>query len=191
MSIVESLLIVVGLSMNVFLIAQYEGTMIPCIEWFKILVFCLIFFAFQSLSMLAGYYLTMIPFFTGSSSKDLKNLCFFLAAILFLLVAAYMMYKAFKREIIVERAREIHYMRILTEALMVAVFTFMVGIGWGFIGHNNIFKATGIIACATIIAALSGIYTGYREGCICRSVIYGVGGAMLTFVGVDILVRYL
>lgn len=63
MSVVENLLIVVGLSMNVFLIAQYEGTMVRSIQLFKVCVLCLIFFAFQSLAMLSGYMLTTIPFF--------------------------------------------------------------------------------------------------------------------------------
>ena len=72
MSVVENLLIVVGLSMNVFLIAQYEGTMVRSIQLFKVCVLCLIFFAFQSLAMLSGYMLTTIPFFSESSSADLS-----------------------------------------------------------------------------------------------------------------------
>ena len=71
-----------------------------------------------------------------------------------------------------------------------AVFTFMAGIGWGFIGHN-IVMATGIIACATVLAAIIGIWAGYREGCSGRYGIYWTGGAMLAFVGAEILVRYL
>ena len=154
MSVVENLLIVVGLTMNVFLIAQYEGTMVRSIQLFKVCVLCLIFFAFQSLAMLTGYMLTTIPFFAESSSEDLRNLCYFLAGVIFLLIAAYMLYKAIRHEAIDERLREIGYRRIVLEALMVAAFTFLAGIGWGFIGHN-IYMATGIIACATVIAVLS------------------------------------
>ena len=67
---------------------------------------------------------------------------------------------------------------------------FMAGIGWGFIGHN-IYLATGVVGCATMAAAVCGIYFGYSQGCRLRYVIYGIGGGMLAFVGADILVRYL
>ena len=190
MRVADNLLIVVGLSMNVFLIAQYEGTMVRSIQLFKVCVLCLIFFAFQSLAMLSGYMLTTIPFFSESSSADLRNLCYFLAGIIFLLIAGYMLYKAIRHEPIDEKLREIGYKRIVLEALMVALFTFLAGIGWGFIGHN-IYRATGIIACATVIAVITGIFTGFKEGCLFRYLIYGVGGCMLAFVGGDILVRYI
>jgi putative Mn2+ efflux pump MntP len=101
-----------------------------------------------------------------------------------------MLYKAIRHEPIDEKLREIGYKRIVLEALMVALFTFLAGIGWGFIGHN-IYRATGIIACATVIAVITGIFTGFKEGCLFRYLIYGVGGCMLAFVGVDILVRYI
>ena len=76
-------------------------------------------------------------------------------------------------------------------ALLGAAFaTFMAGIGWGFIGHN-IYMATGVVGCATMIAAVCGIYYGYSQGCRLRYAIFGIGGGMLAFVGADILVRYL
>ncbi len=176
--------------MNIFLIGQYEGSMICKVEWKSIGIVCLIVGVFETFAMLGGYVLTRIPFFSLSESEDLKNFCYFVAAILFLLIAVYMIYKAVRHAPIQESLRKIGYRRILLEVVMVAVFTFMAGIGWGFIGHN-IILATTVIACATILAALVGIWTGYREGCKGRYVIYSIGGAMLAFVGAEILVRYL
>lgn len=176
--------------MNIFLIGQYEGSMVRTIEWNKVAVICLIVGVFETFAMLGGYTLTKIPFFSLSESADLKDFCYFVAAILFLLIAAYMIYKALKRAPIQESLREIGYKRILIEVVMVAGFTFMAGIGWGFIGHN-ILMATSVIACSTIVAAILGIWTGYREGCKGRYGIYGTGGAMLAFVGAEVLIRYL
>ncbi len=176
--------------MNIFLIGQYEGSMIRRIEWRKVAVICLIVGVFETFSMLCGYLLTRIPFFSTSESDDLKNFCYFVAAILFLLIAVYMIYKAMRHAPIQESLREIGYKRILLEVVMVAGFTFMAGIGWGFIGHN-ILMATSVIAGSTILAAILGIWTGYKEGCKGRYGIYGTGGAMLAFVGAEILVRYL
>ena len=190
MSILESTLIVIGLSMNIFLIGQYEGSMIRKIEWRAVFVICLIVGVFETFAMLGGYMLTRIPFFSTSESDDLKNFCYFVAAILFLLIASYMIYKAMRHAPVLERLHEIAFRRIILEVILVSVYTFMGGIGWGFIGHN-IVLATGVIACATVLAAILGIWAGYREGCSGRYGIYWTGGAMLAFVGAEILVRYL
>ena len=190
MSILENTLIVVGLSMNIFLIGQYEGSMIRRIEWRTMFVFCLIVGIFETFSMLGGYVLTRIPFFSSSESDDLRNFCYFVAAILFLLIASYMIYKAMRHTPVHEQLRVIRYRRILLEVVLVSVFTFMAGIGWGFIGHS-IIAATCVIAGATVLAAVLGIWAGYREGCSGRYGIYCTGGIMLAFVGAEILVRYL
>ncbi len=190
MSFMESFLTIVGLSTNVFLVAQYEGTMLRSIRWKMMLVICLIFFVFQSGAMAGGYWLTKVPFFVNSSSEDLKKLCFFLASVLFLIVAAMMLYKAFRPEIVEERAREIVVGRVLLEALSAAFFTFLAGIGWGFIGRN-IFAATLILSFATVAAVIAGVYTGVHEGCRFRHGILAIGGYSLMTVGIVILARYL
>lgn len=164
--------------------------MIRRIEWRTIFVICLIVGIFETFSMLGGYLLTRIPFFSTSESDDLRNFCYFVAAILFLLIASYMIYKALRHTPVQEQLREIGYRRILLEVVLVAVFTFMAGIGWGFIGHN-IVMATCVIAGSTMLAAILGIWIGYREGCTGRYGIYCTGGVMLAFVGTEILVRYL
>ncbi len=190
LSIVESVLIVAALFFNIFLIGQYEGSMVCHLEWKTIAAICLIVGVFETFSMWIGYLLTRIPFFSESTSEDLRRFCYFVAAIMFLLIAVYMIYKAVRRTPIQERLREIAFKRITGEVILVALFTFMAGIGWGFIGHN-IYMATTVVSCATIIAAICGIYVGYSQGCRMRYAIYGAGGAMLAFVGVDILIRYL
>jgi len=62
MNMLECTLIVVGLAMNIFLIGQYEGSMIRSIEWRKMGVICLIVAIFESVPMLVGNMLTRIPF---------------------------------------------------------------------------------------------------------------------------------
>ena len=190
MSILESVLIVAALFMNIFLIGQYEGSMVRHLNWTTIGVICLIVGVFETTAMWAGYLLTRISFFSNSQSEDLKCFCYFVAAVLFLLIAVYMIYKAIRRTPIQERLREIGYRRIAQEVILVAAFTFMAGIGWGFIGHN-IALATGVISLATVLAALAGVWIGVHEGCRFRYVLYGAGGIMLAVVGVTILVRYI
>ena len=176
--------------MNIFLIGQYEGSMVRRVEWRAVFFICLIVGVFETFAMMGGYLLTRIPFFSASESDDLRNFCYFVAAILFLLIASYMIYKALRHTPVQEQLHEIGYKRIVLEVILVALFTFMAGIGWGFIGHN-IVMATCVIAGAAVLAAIAGIWAGYREGCGGRYGIYFTGGVMLAFVGTEILVRYL
>lgn len=49
--------------MNIFLIGQFEGSMVRKIEWRAVFVICLIAGIFETISMTSGYLLTRIPFF--------------------------------------------------------------------------------------------------------------------------------
>lgn len=190
MSIAEILLVIAGLSINVFLISQKDGALIRRIRPGSLLMLCVFFFVFESLSMFAGFRLTRITFFRNSSSTDLKKFCYFCAVVLLLIIAAYMLFKAFTEQEIDEHLTEISVTRTIFQAIGVAVFAFICGIGWGFIGHN-IYLATGVLVAATVIAVFSGTYMGYRDGCRYRKGFFTVGGSCLLFVGVEILVRYL
>lgn len=190
LNLAEILLVIAGLSTNVYLIAQKDGAVIRRILPLKLLMLCGFFFLFESLSMLCGFQLTRIAFFRDSSSADLKKFCYFCTAVLFLIIAAYMLYKAFTEQDIDEHVGEIRVVTTIFQAFGLAVFAFISGIGWGFIGHN-IVQATGVLACATVIAVIAGVYAGFREGCRYRRTSFAAGGAMLLFVGVEILIRYL
>lgn len=190
MNLAEILLVIAGLSINVFLAAQKDGAMIRRIQPIKLLMLCVFFFAFECLSMMGGFRLTKITFFRDSSSSDLRKFCYFCTVVLFLIIAAYMLWKSFTDKDVDEHLTEISVVRTALQAVGVAIFAFICGIGWGFIGHN-IYQATGVLAAATVIAVLAGVYMGYTEGCRFRRRFFAVGGAMLLFVGVEILVRYL
>lgn len=189
MSVAECLLIVIGLSFNVFLVAEYEGTMLKRINWKELLGVCGIFFLWQMASILGGYYIAAIPFFRKSSSADLKLLCDILASIIFLILGVYMLRKAWKREVILEHLSQIQMKRIFLEAAVIGFFTFLAGIGYGFLG-DQIGTACMIVACATVLAVIAGIYMGYYQGCKFRSVIYGAGGVIFLALGTSVIVRH-
>lgn len=190
MNVTECLLIVIGLSFNVFLVAEYEGTMLKQVHLKKVLGVCGIFFLWQIASILVGYYITAIPFFRKTSSEDLKQMCYILASIIFLILGFYMLHKAWKREIIQERLSEIQMKRVFVEAAVIGFFTFLAGIGYGFLGYR-IRPACVIIACATVLAVIAGIYMGYFQGCKFRTGIYGAGGMIFLAMGISVLVCHL
>ena len=117
-------------------------------------------------------------------------MCYILAFIIFLILAVYMLRKAWKKEIIQEHLSEIKMKRVFMEAAVIAFFTFLAGIGYGFLG-NRIGTTCLIVACATVLAVITGIYTGFYQGCKFRTVIYSAGGIIFLIIGINILVRHL
>ena len=189
MNLTECLLVIIGLSLHIFLVAEYEGTMLRQIHIGKLICVCGIFFVWQIAAMSVGYLITMIPLFR-QSSQDLKILCYVLVVIIFLGEAVYMLRKAWKREVIQERLSEIRYKHIFMEAALIGCFTFLAGIGCGFLGIHLV-TTCAIMACATILAVIAGIFMGYHQGCRFRSGIYGVGGILFLITGVDVITRHL
>ena len=74
MNLTECLLVIIGLSLHIFLVAEYEGTMLRQIHFGKLICVCGIFFIWQITAMTAGYLITTVPLFK-QSSQDLRTLC--------------------------------------------------------------------------------------------------------------------
>ena len=173
MNLTECLLIIIGLSLHIFLVAEYEGTMLRqihigetdlCLRHFFCLADC------GNVCGISDYNDTLIQTVLAGSEDFLRDV---LVVIIFLGEAVYMLRKAWKREVIQERLSEIRYKHIFMEAALIGCFTFLAGIGCGFLGIHLVTTCVSM-ACATILAVIAGIFMGYHQGCRFRSGIYGV-----------------
>ena len=189
MRLIEELFIVIALSLNVFLFAQYEGANFRKLEKQEVMRVCLIFIVGQMVSFSLGYLITRLPFFLRAGSADLQSMCYMLTAIIFLLIGGYMLYRCRRREDLEERLRDLRYRRIAVEAGIVAVYTFACGIGCGFLNVNLVITFI-LVAFITILAVVIGLYTGYYQGYRFRKAGYGASCVLFLAAGVEILIRY-
>ena len=190
MTLWEALLVVFALSVNVFLVAEYEGSNLRKLNVSGLVIVCLIFFAGQMISMGGGYLLTMLPVFQVSLSPEVTKICCLFAAVIFFFIGAIMLYRCRKKENLEERLRELRYSRLIVEAATVALFTFAAGIGCGLL-HANLISTFITVACATVLAVIAGLYTGYSQGARFRHVGFGMSGAAFVAMGIEVVVRYL
>lgn len=190
MSLFEGLMIIVALSLNVLLVAEYEGSNLRILNAKKVMLVILIFFLGQLLSFGVGYFVTMLPVFRRTVPSELKAAWYVVSAVILFGIGAVMIYRTGRREELEERLRELRYQRVALEAMLVALLTFFGGVAAGFL-RLNLVSSFIIIACATILAVVAGLYLGYYQGNRFRKAGYGVCAAMLMGTGVEILVRVL
>ncbi len=188
-SFIESILIVTALSLNVFLVAEYEGSNLRALNLKKIALINLIFFMGQLVSMTAGFMLTKIPLFQNAVSKELRIMGYIDAAVILLFISAVMLYRALRKEVIVEKLRELRYKRIFIEALAIAAFTFFAGIACGFVGASFVLSFV-LIFILTILAVSGGLYSGYTAGCRFRKVSYAMSFLLFLATGLELLLRH-
>ena len=189
MTTAEGLLIVIALSLNTFQIAENEGSNMHKLNAFRLMTVCLIFLLIQMAAMGVGYGLTQIPFFRRDISPDVRSMCYVIAAVIFFLLGGYLLYKALKKEELVERLCELKYRRIALEAIAVAVLTLAAGFGCGLLKLNPV-QAFVLIMVVTVAAVIVGLYTGYYQGSRFRRFGTGIGAAVFFLTGAEILIRY-
>ncbi len=187
---IEILLIVTGLSLDVFAYALYKGAMLSEIKKGNIVKFCLIFSAWQVGGLLLGNLITLIPFLTATHEAA-KQIWRIAAAVIFLGIGLYMIIRAGRREEIIERKEDqFHFRQLALWACITSVDAIFAGVGFAFLDTKLLFTAL-ITAFTTIIAVLVGILCGYRLGCGVKNRAVTIGGCILLIAALDVAIRYI
>lgn len=188
MDVVEIIMICIGLSLDVFAVCICEGSKLMLIKKKKLIIICFIFILFQILAIETGNLISMISIFSQVSS-DVQKVWQFFSAIIFTALGTYMLYKAWKKEIILEQRSEINYKEVSIAALITSLDALFAGIGIGFFGSRLVVLAI-IMGIITFLAVILGMYTGYRLGYEQKTKAYWAGGFILIAAGIDVIIRY-
>ncbi len=188
MTLLEGLLIVLALQLILFAVAEYEGSRLKVLNAKKLRLVCLIFMVGQMAAMGLGYLLSRLPFIprTLEMSRPTAGA----AAILLLVIGAFVFYKAWSWKMGEERLQELRYKRIALEAVGIALYTLVAGFACGLL--NVKLSATFIVVfLCTILAVFTGLQTGYAQGDRFHRQVYGASSILFAITGIRILVRFL
>lgn len=189
MNLIEILVIAVGLSLDVYAVVVCQGAVLLNIEKSKFLKISLIFCAWQVAAVIVGHGITLIPYL-AVKAENMRSLWELISVIIFMALGVYMLYKAWKNEIILERRSEINYRRLFVAAGFTSMDAFFAGIGFGFL-NTGMMAETLSILIVTVIVVVLGLYTGYRLGYEQKTKAYGIGGILLLLSAVDVIFKYL
>ena len=92
MSLFEGLMIIVALSLNVLLVAEYEGSNLRILNAKKVMLVILIFFLGQMISFGVGYGVTVLPVFRRALTADLRAVWYIVSAVILFGIGVVMIY---------------------------------------------------------------------------------------------------
>ncbi len=182
-----NLLIIVGISFDVYAAMEVRGAMLAKIKPKILILTGLLFTLIQSIFFFGGYFITY-EMVMHNEVKNADSLGCELAAVIFFVLAARLFHKALKHEEIEEKCEEMSIKMYVRIILAGAMYTLIVGLACGLIGTNHqlpqyIIMMLLFIICTTIVVVSAGIYTGYRFGFSSKPKIYIVGTVLLGIAG--------
>lgn len=189
MSLIEILIISVGLSLDVYAVVVCQGAVLLRIERTKLMKMCLIFCSWQVAAVVVGHWIGLMPFITAAA-VNMQKIWQLISVIIFMALGVYMLYKAWKNEGILERRSEIDYKQVCIAACFTSVDALFAGMGFGFLKAKMLLVIFSVLTVTAFFVIL-GLYTGYRLGYEQKTKAYGLGGILLMISAVNIIVKYL
>ncbi len=189
MNLIEILIISVGLSLDVYAVVVCQGAVLLKIERIKLLKMSLIFCIWQVAAVMLGHFVTCFPYL-AVAAENMRSIWYLISVIIFMALGVYMLYKAWKNEVILERLSDINYKQLCVAACFTSIDALFAGMGFGFLGTRLITVALSILIVTALFVVL-GLYTGFRLGYEQKTKAYGVGGALLLISAFDVIFKYM
>ena len=192
MELWQTLIIVIGLSLDVFAYCLYKGAMISEVKKASITKAVSLFTGFQVGMMVVGTMITHIPVFQNLYLSA-NRLWSCLAAFAFFAIGITMVVKSARRskKKIEEQKQDVfNWKVILLWAFVTSIDALIAGVGFGFMGLR-LLATLAIMAIITALSSIAGFAAGYWLGCGTMNKFVLIGGCMVLFGGADLLVNYL
>ena len=183
MTILEILLIAIGLAMDAFAVSICKGLSMKKMNWKKALIVGAYFGIFQALMPIIGYFL-------GSTFEDfVTHIDHWIAFVLLVTIGGNMLKEAFANNS--ENCNDnVDFKTMSILSIATSIDALAVGITFAFLQANIWISAT-IIGIVTLGISITGVKIGNRFGNKYERRAETVGGFILIFMGVKILLEHL
>ena len=179
MNWMENLLIIAGVSLDIFAAMECQGSLVAKINKKNLTVICGIVALAQLITLYLGHFLSSL-FCHYRSVPDEKLLGQIISMVIFMILGIRLMVKAIRNEHVEEHLE--HHLGIRRFVRMACIS----GIAFGFLETNVLMILIMIVVC-TVAFVIGGIYTGYRVGYEAKTKVYIVGALLLWVAGLDVL----
>lgn len=188
MSLLDILLLGVGLSMDAFAVAICKGLAMRKVDKRQMFVIALFFGGFQALMPLIGWAL-------GTTfAKKIVAYDHWIAFILLLYVGGKMVVDAIKewkdKDCVEEMDPPLDFKELTLLAIATSIDALACGVTFSFEENFNILRAIAIIGVTTFVISSGGVYVGNIFGDRYKAKAQLLGGIILIFLGVKILLEH-
>ena len=183
MGILEVVLIAIGLAMDAFAVSICKGLSMKKMSWKKAIIVGGYFGIFQGLMPVIGYFL-------GTTFENLvTKIDHWIAFVLLVFIGINMLKEAFGNES--ENCNDkVDFKTMVVLAIATSIDALAVGITFAFL-KTNIVLASILIAIITFVVCIIGVKIGNKFGDKYERKAETVGGLILIFMGIKILLEHL
>lgn len=190
MNSIEELIIILGISLDIFAVMECQGSLVAKVEKKQLVIFCAILVTGQALTLELGEFISLLLCKNMAQRHEIF-LGQVIAAAIFLCLGVRLLLKAWRNERIVERREEkFDVLEFIKFYARTSIFTLLAGFAFGFL-ESSMSVILVMITVMTILVTVFGIYTGYRLGFEHKVKAYLAGGILLMLGGVDVIVRHI
>lgn len=183
MTLFEIVLVGIGLSMDAFAVSICKGLSMKKIKWKNVLIVGAYFGMFQAIMPLLGYLL-------GTTFNELViSVDHWIAFILLAVIGGKMLKEAYSNNKEDENDK-LDFKTMIVLAIATSIDALAIGITFSFF-KINILKAISIIGFLTFTISAIGVIIGNKFGHKFQGKAEVVGGAILIFIGLKILIEHL
>lgn len=190
MNWLENLLIIGGISFDIFASMESQGSVVAKITKKELGLCSLLACFWQAAAFGIGYFLSGILIQRDRIAENEKMIGTGLAVLIFAGLGIHFIVKAIREELVYEH-REVclNQKKILQGLAGTGGYTLLAGIGSQFVSSVSITASFVMIAVLSVAAVVAGVYAGYRFGAGQRRMAYAVGASLLWLAGADLLLK--
>lgn len=187
MNWMEQLLIIGGVSLDIFATMESQGSVVAKINKTALIRISIFVCIWQAIVFYIGHFFSEFLLQKNGIAQKEQVIGTGIAIIIYAGLGIHLIVKAIRKEIINERREEDFNRRRITFGFLgTGIYTFLSGIAFGFLESKVVFSLL-FIAVFSILSVITGVYTGYHFGFIQRKKVYGIGAALLWIAGADIM----
>lgn len=190
MNTIEELVVILGMSFDVFAMMECHGSLIAKVEKKRLVAACFLLALGQAAALGIGdsISLRLCENRRGAHEAFLGQV---VAATIFLCLGARLFRKAWQKEGILERREDkpnlTETARLYTQTM---AFTLLAGLAFGLLQSGRA-ALLAMVMLLTATGAILGVYTGLHFGFEQRGKAYLAGGTLLAIGGLDVILRYI
>ena len=178
MNWLENLLIVAGISLDIFAGMECQGSLVKKINKKHLFAICTVVAIGQLIELFLGYFLSDL-FCRKYAVANEKMLGEIIAMLIFFAVGIRLMTEE-------HLENDLGIKRFVLMVARTGIYTILVGIAFGFLGTNATLLLI-MTLIVTIAFVIGGMYTGYHLGFDSKTVVYVVGAILLWISGFNVL----
>jgi len=185
----ENLLILLGISLDIFAGMECKGSLLAKIEKKQLVLACADVSVWQAAALFAGNFLSTLLLKKDGIAENEMFIGSVIAVAIFICLGVRLMSKAIKNEAVQERREAGIKVTNYVQMVKVAGFyTLLTGIAFGFVG-TKLIDTVIMMAVFSVLVVIGGLYTGYHFGFQQKNKAYIAGAVLLWLAGADIVLR--